>query len=120
MTDTAMSGRPADATEGGRVAVLGKGIMGSAMARNLVAAGLPTTVWDRSPEATAPLAAAGAVAAGSAPEAVADARVAITMLPTADVVESVIFHDGAAQALTPDPGWAQMGTIGIGATRGTL
>ena len=31
-----------------RVAVLGTGIMGSAMARNLVSAGLRTTVWDRS------------------------------------------------------------------------
>ncbi len=48
------------------VAVLGTGIMGSAMARNLVAAGLPTTVWDRSAAATAPLAAAGAVVAASA------------------------------------------------------
>ena len=38
-----------------RVAVLGTGIMGSAMARNLISAGLRTTVWDRSPEATAPL-----------------------------------------------------------------
>jgi 3-hydroxyisobutyrate dehydrogenase len=43
-----------------RVAVLGTGIMGSAMARNLVSAGLGTTVWDRSPAATAPLSAAGA------------------------------------------------------------
>ena len=47
------------------VAVLGTGIMGSAMARNLVAAGLRTTVWDRSPEATAPLADAGALVAAS-------------------------------------------------------
>ena len=39
-----------------RVTVLGTGIMGSAMARNLVSAGLHTTVWDRSPAATAPLA----------------------------------------------------------------
>src|SRR5262249_36742278 len=30
------------------VAVIGTGIMGSAMARNLIAAGVPTTVWDRS------------------------------------------------------------------------
>ena len=37
-----------------RVAVLGTGIMGAAMARNLVSAGLRTTVWDRSPAATAP------------------------------------------------------------------
>ncbi len=43
-----------------RVAVLGTGIMGSAMARNLLAAGLPTTVWDRSAAATAPLAEEGA------------------------------------------------------------
>ena len=42
------------------VAVLGTGIMGSAMARNLIAAGLATTVWDRSASATAPLAQAGA------------------------------------------------------------
>ena len=39
--------------------------MGSSMARNLAAAGLITTVWDRSPEAAALLARAGAlVAAG--------------------------------------------------------
>ena len=36
-----------------RLAVLVTGIMGSAMARNLVAAGLHTTVWDRSRSATA-------------------------------------------------------------------
>jgi 3-hydroxyisobutyrate dehydrogenase len=35
--------------ETARVAVLGTGIMGSAMARNLVSAGLRTAVWDRSP-----------------------------------------------------------------------
>jgi 3-hydroxyisobutyrate dehydrogenase len=109
-----------DATLGDRVAVLGTGIMGSAMARNLIAAGLPTTVWDRSLEATVPLAAMGAVAAGSARDAVADARVVITMLPTDSVVEAVMFHDGAAQALAQGAVWAQMGTIGIGATRGIV
>jgi 3-hydroxyisobutyrate dehydrogenase len=57
------------------IAILGTGIMGSAMARNLVAAGLPTTVWDRSPEATAPLVVEGAVAAASVPDAIRDARV---------------------------------------------
>jgi 3-hydroxyisobutyrate dehydrogenase len=67
-----------------RVAVLGTGIMGSAMARNLAAAGLGTTVWDRSPTATAPLSEAGALVAASPAEAVADARVVITMLPTAE------------------------------------
>src|SRR6201981_3232468 len=52
------------------VAVLGTGIMGSAMARNLVAAGIPTTVWDRSPAALEPLVAAGG-GGGGAPAAAA-------------------------------------------------
>ena len=65
-----------------RVAVLGTGIMGAAMARNLLAAGLPVTVWDRSAEVDRALAAAGARAADSPPDAVRDAQVVITMLPT--------------------------------------
>ena len=99
------------------VAVIGAGIMGSAMARNLVAAGLTTRVWDRSPSATGSLADAGAVVAASAREAVRDAGVVITMLPTADVVESVIFDGGVAEAFADGSVWAQMGTIGVEATR---
>ena len=98
------------------VAVIGAGIMGSAMARNLVAAGLNTRVWDRSPSATAPLADAGAVVAASAEDAVRDADVVITMLPTADAVESVIFDGGVAGAFADGCVWAQMGTIGVEAT----
>ena len=99
-----------------RVAVLGTGIMGSAMARNLVSAGLRTTIWDRSPAATAPLADAGALVAASPVEAVRDAQVVIAMLPTADVVTSVIFDDGVAGALPEGAAWAQMGTIGLAET----
>jgi 3-hydroxyisobutyrate dehydrogenase len=97
------------------VAVLGIGIMGSAMARNLVGAGLPTTVWDRSPSATAPLSEAGAQVAATPAEAISHARLVITMLPTADVVESVIFGNGTAQAFTQGAVWAQMGTVGVAA-----
>ena len=104
-------------TSGGDpVAVLGIGIMGSAMARNLARAGLPTTVWDRSPSATAPLAEVGALVAASPAEAVRGARVVITMLPTAEVVESVIFGAGMAEAFRQGAVWAQMGTIGVAAT----
>ena len=99
------------------VAVIGAGIMGSAMTRNLVAAGLTTRVWDRSPPATGPLADAGAVVAASAREAVRDAGVVITMLSTADAVESVIFDGGVADAFADGCVWAQMGTIGVEATR---
>jgi 3-hydroxyisobutyrate dehydrogenase len=104
------------AGENVRVAVLGTGIMGAAMARNLVSAGLPTTVWDRSPAATAPLARAGARVAASPAEAVQEAHVVITMLPTADVVNSVIFDNGVAEALAEGAAWAQMGTIGLAET----
>ena len=109
---TGMDGRAAQPA----VAVIGAGIMGSAMARNLVAAGLATTVWDRSASAAGPLAEAGAVAATSAQDAVRGAGVVITMLPTADAVESVIFDSGAAGAFAEGCVWVQMGTIGVEAT----
>ena len=99
------------------VAVIGAGIMGSAMTRNLVAAGVHTRVWDGSAAATGPLGAAGAVVAASAREAVRDAEVVITMLPTAGAVESVIFDGGVAGAFADGCVWAQMGTIGVAATR---
>jgi 3-hydroxyisobutyrate dehydrogenase len=98
------------------VAVIGAGIMGSAMTRNLVAAGLNTRVWDRSASATGPLADAGAVVAASVPDAVEDAEVVITMLSTADVLESVIFNSGVTAAFADGCVWAQMGTIGVEAT----
>jgi len=103
-------------SEGTRVAVLGTGIMGAAMARNLLSAGLPVAVWDRSTAATAPLSDAGAMVAGSAAAAVRDARVVITMLPTAEVVGSVVFDDGVADGFSEAAVWAQMGTIGQAAT----
>jgi len=100
-----------------RVAVLGMGIMGSAMALNLVRAGLRTTVWDRTPAAVAALADAGAQTAASPEQAVREANVVITMLPTADVVASVVFGGGVAQAFARSAVWAQMGTIGVEATK---
>jgi 3-hydroxyisobutyrate dehydrogenase len=99
------------------VAVIGTGIMGSAMTRNLVAAGVNTRVWDGSAAATGPLGDAGAVVAASARAAVQDADVVITMLPTADAVESVIFDGGVVDAFADGCVWAQMGTIGVEETR---
>jgi 3-hydroxyisobutyrate dehydrogenase len=100
--------------ENSLVAVLGVGIMGSAMARRLLAAGRRTAVWDRSGSAAAALADAGALAAASPEEAVRDARVVITMLPTGDVVNSVV-SDRVAEAFAEGAAWAQMGTIGVSA-----
>jgi 3-hydroxyisobutyrate dehydrogenase len=118
MTDTPSSRQAGVSEPRNAVAVLGTGFMGSAMARRLAAAGLRTTVWDRSPQATAPLAAAGALVAVSARDAAAGASVVITMLPTAEVVEQVIFAGGVAEAFAEGAVWAQMGTIGVEATTG--
>jgi 3-hydroxyisobutyrate dehydrogenase len=105
-----------DGSEDVRVAVLGTGIMGSAMAANLLAAGLHTVVWDRATAAMEPLLRAGAQAAASPMDAVRDAHVVITMLPTAPIVESVVFESGAVKAFRQGAAWAQMGTIGAAAT----
>jgi 3-hydroxyisobutyrate dehydrogenase len=99
-----------------KVAVLGTGIMGSAMARNLAAAGLRTTAWDRSAAATAPLSGSGVEVAPSPADAVRDAQAVITMLPTGEVTESVVFGQGVAAAFAAGAAWAQMGTIGVEAT----
>jgi len=108
MTDTDTDEAP--------VAVLGTGIMGSAIVRSLLRAGLRTVVWNRSAPATAALAEAGARRASSAKEAVRSARVVITMLPTAEVTRAVMLEGGVVEAFAERAVWAQMGTIGVSAT----
>jgi 3-hydroxyisobutyrate dehydrogenase len=99
-----------------QVAVIGLGIMGSAMARNVVAAGFPTSVWNRSPSAAAPLVEAGASTTERADDAVRTADVVITMLPDIAAVRSVMFDGHVLEAMAPGALWAQMGTIGVQAT----
>jgi 2-hydroxy-3-oxopropionate reductase len=73
-----------------RVGVVGLGLMGKPMARNLIAAGFRVTVFNRSPAAVDELVAAGATAAGS-PRAVAQAADAVlTMLPDGPDVAAVV------------------------------
>jgi 3-hydroxyisobutyrate dehydrogenase len=114
--DTEAMSASSDTRSSQSVAVLGTGIMGSGMALNLLTAGLRTIVWDRSAAAMARLADAGAFAAESAADAAAEADVVITMLPTADVVRSVVLDGGVIEAFRPGACWAQMGTIGVADT----
>jgi 3-hydroxyisobutyrate dehydrogenase-like beta-hydroxyacid dehydrogenase len=68
--------------------VLGLGQMGSALADALVAAGHPTTVWNRSPARARPLVARGATAPGSVEAAVsASPLVVVCLLDHASVHE---------------------------------
>ena len=108
-----------------RVAVLGTGIMGAPMARNLRAAGHEVSAWNRSPEKARALAddersgdeASGRgriVAAASIAEAVRGAEIVVTMLADGDAVEAVA---GEALAAMDGGVLAQTSTIGHEATQ---
>jgi putative dehydrogenase len=66
-----------------RVGMLGLGIMGSAMAANLLRAGFPVVGYDPLPACRARHRKAGGIVAGSAAEVAASAGVLITSLPSA-------------------------------------
>jgi 3-hydroxyisobutyrate dehydrogenase len=95
-----------------RVSVLGTGIMGFPMARNIAAAGHEVRAWNRSRERAEELGEHGVTVCDSAQEAVDGAEVVVTMLAdgdaVADVAERIEFPAGAV--------WAQMSTVGIEAT----
>jgi 3-hydroxyisobutyrate dehydrogenase len=97
------------------VAVLGTGIMGAPMARNLVAAGFDVRVWNRTIERAQPLADDGAAVCTSAADATRGAAFVITMLSDGDAVAAVV---GDGRILTADapPVWLQMSTVGLAAT----
>ena len=65
-----------------KTGIIGVGIMGSAIARNLVAAGLPPVGFDIAPERQRELSAMGATAAGSAAEVAREAEIILTSLPS--------------------------------------
>jgi 3-hydroxyisobutyrate dehydrogenase len=97
------------------VAVLGTGIMGAPMARNLAGAGHDVRAWNRTAERAQPLAADGVTVAGSVAEAVAGADVVLTMLSAADAVLAVAAD--ALPAMDDDAIWLQASTIGLEATQ---
>ena len=97
---------------GNTVALLGTGIMGAAMARNLVSAGMEVRAWNRTREKAEPLADDGVKVADSPAEAADGADFLLTMLPNADVTADAA-SDGVLGALSERGIWLQMGTVGI-------
>ncbi|MFG2603886.1 NAD(P)-dependent oxidoreductase [Streptomyces sp. NPDC048514] len=97
-------------TEKPTVSVLGTGIMGAAMARNLCRAGLDVRAWNRTREKAEPLAADGARITGTPAEAVEGADVVLTMLYDGNAVLDVMRE--AAPALRSGAVWAQCTTAG--------
>jgi len=94
-----------------KVAVLGTGIMGAAMARNLLSAGMQVGAWNRSREKAEPLEKDGAEVADDPADAARGAEFLLTMLADADVVEEAV-GDGVLPALAEDGVWLQMSTVG--------
>ncbi|AEY87214.1 dehydrogenase [Streptomyces hygroscopicus subsp. jinggangensis 5008] len=97
------------------VSVLGTGIMGAAMARNLARAGHTVRVWNRTRVKAEPLAADGAHVAGTPAEAVEGADVVLTMLYDGPATLDVMRE--AAPALRSGAAWVQSTTAGVEAIR---
>ncbi len=75
---------------GDRIGFLGLGIMGRPMAANLVAAGVPLTVWNRSQPALDDLVARGAAAAASVDELFAGCDVIVAMLGGESAIDATL------------------------------
>jgi len=93
------------------VALLGTGIMGAGMGRNMLRAGLPLRAWNRTTAKAEALEADGAQVALSPAEAVTDAQVIVTMLADADAVADAM--TAAAPGLHEGQVWAQVSTVGL-------
>jgi 3-hydroxyisobutyrate dehydrogenase len=92
------------------VAVLGTGIMGAPMARNLLKAGFQVRVWNRTPDKARVLVADGADLAETPADAVREAAFVITMLTDAAAVLAVMGH--AAESVPDGAVWLQTGMVG--------
>jgi len=91
---------------------LGLGIMGKAMAANLVKAGFDVTVWNRNPEKSAELVALGARSAGSPKDVAAHCDITFAMVsdPAAalDICQS---ENGVAAGIGEGRGYIDMSTV---------
>jgi 3-hydroxyisobutyrate dehydrogenase len=93
------------------VSVLGTGIMGAAMARNLVRAGHTVRAWNRTRAKAEPLTEVGIRVTDSPTEAVEGADVVLTMLYDGPATLGVI--EEALPGLRPGVVWVQSTTAGL-------
>ena len=120
-TRAASAGTP-PAGEPVTVAVLGTGIMGAPMARNLALAGHRVRAWNRTPEKAAALAGDGVQVMAGADDACRGADVCIVMLSDGPTCDRVLFGDavrdmGAAHALPRGAVLVVMSSIPVEAAR---
>lgn len=100
------------------VGFVGLGIMGGAMAANLVAAGHETVVWNRTPSRADALVAAGAAVADTPADVARSCSIVMICVSDTPDVEEVVFGvDGVAEGLRADALVVDHSTISPDATR---
>jgi len=101
-----------------RIGLIGLGIMGKPMARNLLKAGCSLTVHDLNRAAVDELAREGAAPASSSREAAEKSDVTITMLPDSpDVEQAVMGAGGALEGIRQGMLYIDMSTIAPSVSR---
>lgn len=95
------------------VAVLGTGIMGAPMARNIASNGFPTRVWNRTKSKAEAIQDDGVTVHDTPAEAVKGARIVVTMLADGPSVQDTM--DQAAAGLEDQAAWIQASTVGLDA-----
>ncbi|MGO9206398.1 MAG: NAD(P)-dependent oxidoreductase [Candidatus Limnocylindrales bacterium] len=101
-----------------RVGFVGLGTMGAAMAANLVRAGYPLHVWNRTPGRSGPLVGAGAVVAQSPRELAAAVDIVVICVSDTPDVEAVLFGvEGVVHGARPGTLVIDCSTISPSATR---
>ncbi len=96
-----------------RIAFLGLGKMGSAVARHLLNAGHQLIVWNRTTAHADPLKALGARVAESPSEAIGGCEVAFTMVMDDPALEAVVFESGIIKAMPPESIHVSLSTISV-------
>jgi 3-hydroxyisobutyrate dehydrogenase len=99
------------------VAVLGTGIIGAPMARNLAHAGLDVRAWNRTRAKAEPLAGDGVEVHDEAAEAATGADIVVTILSAGDAVRATMVDEGVLEAMGDGAIWIQASTVGIDAAR---
>jgi 3-hydroxyisobutyrate dehydrogenase len=98
-----------------RVALFGLGIMGGGMARRLLGAGFPLTVFNRNPDKAAALVREGAAVASTPRAAATGASIAISMVADDQASRSIwLGPDGALAALEPGSVLIESSTLTVG------
>lgn len=101
-----------------KLGFVGLGIMGSALAANLVKAGFTMTVWNRTPAKCDPLALLGASVADTPRIAAEVSDIVFTMMATPQAVAAVRDGvDGIVAGLKPGKGFIDMSTIDVETSR---